>query len=77
MNMIQTVTGPVHPDGLGIVSLHEHVYSGGGPDLYADREDHSRVLTGLPASACVAARLAANYASVRTKTQALKPQCLT
>ena len=41
MNMIQTVTGPVSPDELGVVSLHEHVYSGGGPALYADREDHS------------------------------------
>ena len=41
MNMIQTVTGPVSPDELGIVSLHEHIYSGGGPALYADREDHS------------------------------------
>ena len=41
MNMIQTVTGPVDPDELGIVSLHEHVYSGGGPALHADREDHS------------------------------------
>ena len=41
MNMIQTVTGPLHPDDLGIASLHEHVYSGGGPALYADREDHS------------------------------------
>ena len=30
MNMIQTVTRPVSPDELGIVSLHEHVYSGGG-----------------------------------------------
>ena len=41
MNMIQTVTGPVSPDELGVVLLHEHVYSGGEPALYADREDHS------------------------------------
>lgn len=38
--MIQTVTGPIHPDDLGIVLLHEHVYSS-GPDPDADGEDHS------------------------------------
>ena len=41
MNLIQTVTGPIHPDDLGIVLLHEHVYSGGEPALDVDREDHS------------------------------------
>ena len=41
MNMIQTVTGPIHPDDLGIVSLHEHVYSAAGPAPDADGEDHS------------------------------------
>lgn len=41
MSVIQTVAGPVGPDELGVVSLHEHVYSGGGPALYADRADHS------------------------------------
>ena len=41
MNMIQTVTGPINPDELGIVSLHEHVYSGGGPALDMDGEDQS------------------------------------
>ncbi len=40
MSMIQTVTGPIHPDDLGIVSLHEHVYSA-GPDPDADDGDHS------------------------------------
>ncbi|MDE0138034.1 MAG: hypothetical protein OXM57_12270 [bacterium] len=40
MNLIQTVTGPIHPDDLGIVLLHEHVYSS-GPDPDADGEDHS------------------------------------
>jgi len=41
MSTIQTVTGPVSPDELGVVLLHEHVYSGGEPALYADRDDHS------------------------------------
>ena len=41
MNLIQTVTGPIHPDDLGIVLLHEHVYSGGGPAQDEDGEDHS------------------------------------
>ena len=41
MTLIETVTGPVTPGELGTVLLHEHVYSGGGPALYADREDFS------------------------------------
>ena len=35
MGMIQTVTGPISPDELGVVAVHEHIYSGGGPALYA------------------------------------------
>ncbi len=40
MAAIQTVTGPISQDDLGVVAVHEHIYSGGGPALYADREGH-------------------------------------